>query len=1191
MAHPVIWPKKLFFYPIGNTPPVCLTQGLSPEKSAEILLLGCGDPRSILYTVYADLAPGNRHLDFTCCDWEPAVLARNILLLTMIVDGVAIDAVWSIFYHFFLDKTSHNILIAQCRTLIQISSDMNTWKDSKYGGFIRFCTEHSLREIRRHWALYAESQDLSANEREILRTSFHSGMKSVRELYAGNLITTVRAAGPLFLSVLEKDLESYTSFWTTGVTTSKTPQGISTPYVNPTFVYSLSGKKFNVHYGTNPISAFYLAPAFALRKNGKPPASTTIEDLVECAKSQFSAWCSSFKTRLSQGSAADIVIRFFVGESLAFCQALHVCKEQKTSETGVYAHPWGGLPITFREDDYSSASPTPAPLMFNVIETSNLADHAGLVNLLVVTVPLLQRKPWSIIHTNTLLRSDSLGPAKSGLNESACADIPTLSILLGVAPSPHLWHFTTHWNKHEVITSGASSGQLHESISWRFVSSFVPNAVARPQDIDPGRFILICDVKELAKFLFSLYLQMFANENLTMNFRNTVPFRSIRPGSVVHYARASFVALLSLIKGHVKVDWTQTMDHLVDLISADRSLLMGTNNCQDLMCHFYLRHVHTLEGFTSAYLETVRTPRDRFHGWKDVPPVVCIVLKVPRHHLKPLEDMDPDDIKTPMLQGEMFPGAFHNIHSSIHLTFGDIQGSVVEGESQVTIKEDPKGWSGSSSLIATFYVPSWTLTIAPTSTRVGLHIRNTPSTISLIPKLGMYLTIFSASLTDTAHVQVVRHRPGNAREVEYLRKTPSSSSATDSEIVTMKFDPSGERATNLISRKDITDPGAASSLAGGSKVSTTPITDSCVLVTFGHYSYRFTYPFPVQMKKLQTRIARKSSYIEVELPIRADFSDSHNLSLNPFPVAHNDSQINLLNINYLNLDILPALSLPGKEKDLKWLSIHSGTMFSDAEKQAKAHPDQEERGAFVNLKESIGCMLLKYAGLQLDNAKDWSSIFGLTDPRNGGVYTLIFVNAIKLDLASHSVVIDACVVPLVDKIMSKIRPALQALLNRKFIHIITHADESRAWRLLLPTLSERCRTWKHTAACEYQAKGVPVSLVVGEHSPLCNCGKGKNLGRFKTVSEWKLFHEEATRVAIGPLFTFSFLEETSRVIAKALDAPEGTHLPNSEQCAKCGGPGKPKLLVCTVCKKTQYCSRECQKGDWKAHKKMCAARK
>ncbi|KAF8180150.1 hypothetical protein BJ912DRAFT_632852 [Pholiota molesta] len=181
----------------------------------------------------------------------------------MIVDGVVTDAAWSIFFRFYLDEASHNIPMAQCRKLTQTSSDMKTWSDARYGGFLRFCTDCSLAEIRRHWALYAKSQDLSKNSRKAIRASFQSGMQSVRELHARNIITTVRAAGPLFLSVHGKGLGSYTSFWTMGVTTSKTSQGISTPYTNPTFAYPFSGKKFDVHYGLEPNSCIFSRPSFS----------------------------------------------------------------------------------------------------------------------------------------------------------------------------------------------------------------------------------------------------------------------------------------------------------------------------------------------------------------------------------------------------------------------------------------------------------------------------------------------------------------------------------------------------------------------------------------------------------------------------------------------------------------------------------------------------------------------------------------------------------------------------------------------------------------------------------------------------------------------------------------------------------------------------------------------------------------
>ena len=53
MAHTVFWPGKMFFYPIGNMSPVSLLQHVPPEDDADILLLGCGDPRNILYSLYA----------------------------------------------------------------------------------------------------------------------------------------------------------------------------------------------------------------------------------------------------------------------------------------------------------------------------------------------------------------------------------------------------------------------------------------------------------------------------------------------------------------------------------------------------------------------------------------------------------------------------------------------------------------------------------------------------------------------------------------------------------------------------------------------------------------------------------------------------------------------------------------------------------------------------------------------------------------------------------------------------------------------------------------------------------------------------------------------------------------------------------------------------------------------------------
>ena len=41
-----------YLYAFGNTPASCLTKSIPPDIDANLLLLGCGDVRNILFTVY-----------------------------------------------------------------------------------------------------------------------------------------------------------------------------------------------------------------------------------------------------------------------------------------------------------------------------------------------------------------------------------------------------------------------------------------------------------------------------------------------------------------------------------------------------------------------------------------------------------------------------------------------------------------------------------------------------------------------------------------------------------------------------------------------------------------------------------------------------------------------------------------------------------------------------------------------------------------------------------------------------------------------------------------------------------------------------------------------------------------------------------------------------------------------------------
>ena len=54
MYAPVVTDIVTYFYPVGNISAVHLTRNLPIEEPADVLLLGCGDIRNVLFTVYTD---------------------------------------------------------------------------------------------------------------------------------------------------------------------------------------------------------------------------------------------------------------------------------------------------------------------------------------------------------------------------------------------------------------------------------------------------------------------------------------------------------------------------------------------------------------------------------------------------------------------------------------------------------------------------------------------------------------------------------------------------------------------------------------------------------------------------------------------------------------------------------------------------------------------------------------------------------------------------------------------------------------------------------------------------------------------------------------------------------------------------------------------------------------------------------
>lgn len=313
------------------------------------------------------------------------------------------------------------------------------------------------------------------------------------------------------------------------------------------------------------------------------------------------------------------------------------------------------------------------------------------------------------------------------------------------------------------------------------------------------------------------------------------------------------------------------------------------------------------------------------------------------------------------------------------------------------------------------------------------------------------------------------------------------------------------------------------------------------------------------------------------MPISEPFT-SGGYSINPFPVIFQDKNPAPWNIHAINLERSPILDTTRKLSDLQWLSPHLALAMSDRERNLQNREIYTD--PLGNMKDSIHSICVQYVGIQGTK----TGVFSLLDNSTGRSDTMLFIANIRSDLASHAVVVEAFVLNLTEKITPIVVPRLRRVGESPIVHLKMFGDDLRAWKQALPAFAERCRTWRHRDSCEYLATGsVPLS-VKDQETPICSCGAGKDVEAFVKVGAWRELSPFVTRVALGPLFAVSYLESVG---LQSRPADGMSSAGGSEVCAKCGGAGKPKLLLCGKCKEVRYCSAVCQRKHWDTHKVGC----
>ncbi|KAF3344063.1 MYND finger [Verticillium dahliae] len=1095
-----------------------------------------------------DRVPGPRKLDITCCDTEPSILARNIVLFSFIIDhGDDLDSssLWNMYYHLYLDGSDMECLSSQSKKLVASSENLEAWKSGVYGSILPFSDEGTLDDIRAVWLKYAAaSTEPDSAQRDAFQSHLKRSLADMALQFRSKenelpfVTTAMRSAAPILTAKQEDVVQEYKHFWKHGTI------GFDAPSIpNPMIAASLS-EQVALHYGTNPILGFHLATGYAPLAEASPLRPEYRHEkfkAVASAKAQFKAWliaCSAlFKAR-------HLVVRFASADVFAFCHTL----QHQDSSAGWYRRQFDSRVLELNVEPG-------VPRVFDVIDTSNLADHVGTLNLLVSLIPLLAPQPWATLSTETLLKGSSSSDQEI-LDNLLCGHAPTVSLLLGVSPVEY-WTNATAVSTLQEIMLGLSAfktgpTQVHSRISWKHNGSLSGTHASIRVEIQP---------QELAAIVFQMYLKMFAHENPMAMLTLSGPGSSqYGPTSVfTHFHRGSLMALLKFLgKSTLVADIAEICMELDKMILADKTLVFSSQHAQERGSLF---HVHNL--FSPDWLRSAirRSPSaGPFAAWSEIPEVVAVTLVIPRAEVSRLYTSSPEArLSAPTFMGSLrsSPTAasqWHNTFGDVHLNFGTVStsGLATEDGFCVHVDQDENGWSSNAPLIASFYVPAGALQAEPKSALIGLEVQVSPQSQAIYyPVLGPEMLVFQARLDETKHVFVTKYLPGQKRYPVYCAGPANSDTASGTPGISgqsrfmAESDLSG-KITSIVGRLSQLPQQAEQLLKDKTVVKlrqASPFTVEFVFVDT-KVALPMTFPVPVDSRNGRTRVARKSGYVEAVVPFGEPLS-------------------------------LPALT------DFIYPSL--------AAREVSQKRGVKSTSARLNFKESLFTIFMIASGLQGGQ----TGLFAIDHPDRGGIHMLLFVSAFRLDGAASSIVLDAAILPLTVSIITSgdVGDFLMTLRTLEICSITVDDDELVLWKRALPALAERGRSWSHKKSCEYVKSGkIPLSVEPGE-SVLCSCGVGRFPDSFVGVPYWEQGAKHATRIAISPTFAVSFVEDVFdfdrfRSLASNEDVPA------KERCSNCRateakGTGGP-LKKCSRCQTAKYCSAECQKKDWRVHRGECA---